>query len=309
VVELIRRRGARARGLHHVFIQEKLDSGEWIRLCPGVFARAGEFAQLTPADQHLALIEAVLPCISPDAALSHISAAVARRWSLWRPDLTKVHITRSRSNGGRSAKQMVVHSGSIAGEIEEVYGYTVTSAARTVLDIARTLPFEEAVVIGDSAVRNEVDLRVDDLRELLEAAGPRPGLRAARRAIAFLDPLAANAAESRARVFFHINGFPAPVTQFRIERGNGQVYFADFKFDDPTGRFAGILGELDGKIKYSGIYGAPGDIFYDEKTREDEIRAAGYAVFRFGVADLAAPGKMLRHMKILGLEPGLRRAA
>jgi hypothetical protein len=95
-----------------------------------------------------------------------------------------------------------------------------------------------------------------------------------------------------------------PETQFRVECGNGRSYFADFKFDDPTGRTAGILGELDGKIKYSGAYGSPADAVYFEKLREDLLRAEGYGVFRFGVADLADPRQVLYRMRVLGLEPG-----
>jgi hypothetical protein len=176
------------------------------------------------------------------------------------------------------------------------------------LDIACTLPFEESVVIGDSAVRNDVDLRLDDFRDFVQGCGPRPGLRAAQRVARFLDGKAANPAESRARVFFHTMGFPAPITQFKIERDGGRRYYADFKFDDPTEQCAGILGELDGKIKYSGAYGDGREALWAEKRREDEIRAQGYLVFRFGVQDLIHPQRLLRHMRQLGLVPGPPRA-
>jgi len=47
---------------------------------------------------------------------------------------------------------------------------------------------------------------------------------------------------------------------------------------------AGVVGEFDGRVKYSRLVGpglTPGEVVFREKRREDALRAAGMAVVRW----------------------------
>jgi hypothetical protein len=86
--------------------------------------------------------------------LSHVSAAVWHGLPVWAIPLTKMHVTRERGRaGGRLGHLVHVQCASIHDdEIVVVDGVRVTTPARTVVDIARTRLFEQAVALADAAL-------------------------------------------------------------------------------------------------------------------------------------------------------------
>jgi hypothetical protein len=163
-------------------------------------------------------------------------------------------------------------------------GTPVTSPARTVVDVARTAPFEVAVSVADAALRaGSVDTA--SLATALDQACGRPGAPAARRALAFADGGAESVGESRSRVALHRAGLPAPVLQHPVldERGV-LVARTDFAW-----RERGVVGEFDGLAKYGrGQRGerSAGDAVVAEKVREDRVRDLGLRVVRWTWAEL-----------------------
>ncbi|MBB3039557.1 hypothetical protein [Hoyosella altamirensis] len=124
--------------------------------------------------------------------------------------MSKVHLTRASSTGGGGKNELFVHSASLdSGEIEVVDGIPVTCAARTVIDIARSVPFEQAVVVGDAALQREI-VSKNELALTLERARNMKGIAAARRAVAFMDSRSESVGESRSRVLFHTQGVASP---------------------------------------------------------------------------------------------------
>lgn len=110
--------------------------------------------------------------------------------------------------------------------------WPLTSLARTIIDCCRTLPLREAVVIGDSAVRQVFFnpygtpqwVTLEELRERVrELTGP--GSHAARRAIGLLDPGSESVAESVFRALIHLAGFPPPISQFARLDGRIRIDF------------------------------------------------------------------------------------
>ena len=161
-------------------------------------------------------------------------------------------------------------------------GVEVTSAARTIVDLARAVPFEQAVVAADSAlVRGAVTPA--ELDEALERAGHRHGVAAAGRVVRFADGRAESPGESRSRVVIHHAGLPAPDLQVEVRTADGRVLGrADFGWD-------GVIGEFDGRVKYGRLLRPgqhPGDVVYAEKRREESFRAVGKHVVRWGWTDL-----------------------
>lgn len=81
--------------------------------------------------------------------------------------LERVHTTRPRRSGGLRTGRLHVHTAPLdADEIIILDGFVVTSGVRTLLDIARTVGFEQAVVILDAALHRHLVTRADLLAGL-----------------------------------------------------------------------------------------------------------------------------------------------
>ena len=261
-----------------------LRDGELTVLRPGAYL-AGP-APEDRAAQHLLLVHAAVSGLCPDTVVSHASAAVVHGLPVWGLPLDVVAVTRPRSRtGGRRGSRVHVHSAPLEpDEIVPVGGVAVTSVARTLVDLARTVPIEQAVVTADGALHRHL---VD--RAALDAALARwrrwPGLPAARRALAFADPRGVNPGESRSRVAIERAGLPPPVPQWEVRTRAGS-FVGQVDFGWPSLR---TVGEFDGRLKY-GRELRPGqdpvEVLYAEKLREDALRRQDLAVVRWGWRDL-----------------------
>ena len=256
------------------------------RLGHGAYLDSAHHEGLDRIDKHRVLIETVVPALSSGAVTSHQSAALMHEWPLWAVDLSRVHVTRDRTNGGRRRADTMVHCAPMLDSaVHVVDGFAVTSPARTLVDVARTVPFEQAVVMGDAA-----GIDGDSLVDELALAGRRHGIAGARRVAAFLDPLSGSVGESRSRVLFHRVGLPPPVLQVEIG-----VWRVDFLWGD-------VIGEFDGRVKY-GRFLRPGqdagDAVFEEKRREDALRALGFRVVRWTWADLTRPEALIARLRAL----------
>jgi hypothetical protein len=179
--------------------------------------------------RHALRVRAELPHLADDAVVSHASAAVLRGLPTWGMRLDRVHVTRARRNGGRAGRQVHIHTAPLdPDEIDAVDGIPVTSVARTVVDLARTVAFEPAVVVADAALHALVGEpeRLGVLQAALAAAVARAagwrGSPDARRVLAFADARSGSVGESRSRVAIHWAGLPAPVLQWEVIGSNGQ---------------------------------------------------------------------------------------
>jgi hypothetical protein len=120
-------------------------------------------ADLDPLRRHRLLVEATVATASPEAVVSHVSAAVLHGLPLWRTPLGQVHVTRVGSSGGHRRPLLHTHRAALEpADIVIIDGLATTSLCRTVADLARTLPREQAVVIGDAAMHRG-DLRIEQL--------------------------------------------------------------------------------------------------------------------------------------------------
>jgi predicted transcriptional regulator of viral defense system len=90
--------------------------------------------------------------VSADAVVSHVSAAALHGLTMWDVDLRRVHVTVSRPSGGRRTRLLHVHPATLdPDQLTQVDGLACTTIAQTVVDVARTLPFEHALVVADAA--------------------------------------------------------------------------------------------------------------------------------------------------------------
>jgi hypothetical protein len=220
--------------------------------------------------------------------LSHVSAAVMHGLPLWNVPLGRVHVTRRPPASGSGSARIHLHIARLPDdELTVLDGLPVTSLPRTVVDVARTVPFESAVVTADAALATKKTSH-DALAECLGRMGSSPGTRRAIHVVQFSDGLSESVGESRSRVAIHRLGLPAPDLQVRVRRADGSLIGrSDFGW-----RQLRTLGEFDGRVKYGRLLRpgqAAGDAVYEEKLREDEMRDLGWQMARWTWTELSTP--------------------
>ena len=211
---------ALASGMTDSEIRRAVRAGELDRLEPGVYLHNDD--SLDELDRYRVRVRSVGAALAPGTVISHESAAVLYGLALWKPDLTRVHVTRDRSGGGRRNASRHLHVAPLRPhDLSEVSGVPCTSLARTVVDLACTLDFDEAVIAGDCAAAR--DAQFDSaLLCCLDESGPRRGIAVARRVVAFLDGRSESPGESPSRVRMHQAGMPAPTLRKEIRTPDGQ---------------------------------------------------------------------------------------
>jgi hypothetical protein len=208
----------------------------------------------------------------------------------------RVHLTRHGCGGGRIAHRVHLHVSALgAHEVVVRDGIALTSPARTLVDLARSLPFPDAVVAADSALADAL-LGSGELDLAVAGTDGRRGGPAVRRVAAFADGRAESVAESLSRVALARCGLPAPVPQWPVPGpGGGVLARGDFGWPELR-----TVGEFDGRVKYGRLLRPgqdAGDAVYAEKLREDAIRAQGFAVVRWTWADLADFERVARRIR------------
>ncbi|WP_433556180.1 hypothetical protein ACQPWY_28115 [Pseudonocardia xinjiangensis] len=126
-----------------------------------------------------------------------------------------------------------------------------------------------------------------ELAEGIERGAHRRGNTEARRVVAFADGRAESVGETRSRVAIRSAGLPAPTLQHEVRTAAGHLLGrADFYWEE----FA-TVGEFDGRVKYGRLLRPgqePGDAVFEEKVREDAIRAERLGMARWTWRELQA---------------------
>ncbi len=258
-------------------IEAAVRSGAWVRLQHGVLSTSARLASLSPRSAHVAQLCGVLLRTTQPTFASHLSGALLRGLPLLGgvPELVSVTQpgrARSRVQGGAR-----VHTGRVWPEERTVvHGIGCLTLARTVADVARSSRFDQAVVIADAALRN--GLPTAELQAMARSCAGWPGARQLARVLAFARADSESPGESMSRIAFASCGLPEPRLQVNIYDEDGFVGRVDFLWEQHM-----TIAEFDGRVKY-----AAGDpaVLYEEKRREDRLRAAGYEVVRFSWADI-----------------------
>ena len=168
------------------------------------------------------------------------------------------------------AAGVVFHCADLPREhVTRLYNLPVTTASRTVIDLARTLPFADAVVVADSALHEEKAAK-PELRRILDSCARWPGVTQARRVVAFADERAGSPLESAARVAFDEHGLDPPELQVTIHLP-ANAFLVDFFWREHR-----VIAEADGMAKYT----ADKDLIA-QFQRDRLLRDAGYKVVHF----------------------------
>lgn len=281
---LLTRRELLAHGFDDSEIRGRRRRGDLCRVRRGAYSRPAALPD-RPEARHAVEVRAAVGQVSPDAVVSHLSAAVLHGLPVWGDPLRRVQLTRSRRSGARLTGNLHVHAAPLEpSEIVTVGGLVVTSLPRTLVDVARELAFEQAVVVADAALWRRSVTR-EELDLALAAARGRPGVPAARRALAFARWGSESVGESRSRVAMMHAGLPEPVLQWEVWSAAG-VLLGRADFGWPGLR---TFGEFDGRDKYGRLVPSgttARDVVYAEKRREDAMRGEDLGAVRWGWADI-----------------------
>lgn len=155
-------------------------------------------------------------------------------------------------------------------QVTQRYDVRLTTVERTVVDLARARWPEEGLIVADAAMRAGL---VDEpaLRQVFATAMGWPGVRRARRVLAFADPRSESPLESVARWTFARAGLPPPVPQLTIRDSDGWTARVDFGWEEDR-----VVGEADGLSKYTKT-----EVLRAEKIRQERLEQLGYTVVRF----------------------------
>ena len=179
--------------------------------------------------------------------------------------------------------------------IVELDGIRCTVPARTVVDIARSASFRQAVVVGDAAVARVCTEA--ELHAMLDECSEWADLGKARKAIPFFDARAESPLESVSRAIMHEYDVPPPDLQHEIHL-DSQTYRADFYWKQTR-----TIGEADGRAKYSmDPDRTPEEVVYAEKVREDNLRDEGHPFVRWNYRQMlhqteVTIGRIMRRLK------------
>jgi very-short-patch-repair endonuclease len=262
-------------GVTRAQLQSLAGSGELVQFRHGVYAtrKAVSDAAGSPRRLHALRVRAIQAAVGFDVIASHHSAARIHGLDMVFPpaeDLVSVtrrspgRIVRSRSTG------VVVHNVPVPDwQLTGAFGISLTNVSRTVIDVARTSPFQAGVAIADCALRRNRTSK-PELMAIVETCKQWPGIAKAARVVRFSDGNAESVLESVARVAFAAAGLEPPQLQATIP-----VFRDTFRVDFYWRQYQTIA-EADGLGKLA----QPEDL-KKQFARDRKLRAAGYQVAHF----------------------------
>ncbi len=288
--------------------------GEFVKLFRGAYVSSDLWQRLDADERYRTRVKAAALFLEEAPVFCDASAA-----SLWRLPWVghwpqRVHAVVEGATGGRSRSVFIRHSFDMPAGAVEIDGLLVTTLERTVVDVARTLDFSAAVAVADAALRRSMvpldsvpatSVTREDLVHELTKVPMRHGTARARAVIEFADGAADRPGESISRVSIATARLPRPVLQAPLYGASGRRWIVDFWWPEFN-----LIGEFDGKAKYRDaefLRGrTPEQALMDEKEREDDLRASGRGMSRWGWNEARSPALLRRKLVAAGLSPDIR---
>ncbi|MDQ0663543.1 hypothetical protein QFZ35_002041 [Arthrobacter ulcerisalmonis] len=259
------------------------------RLRSSDLASAGRLLYL-PAGWEFELpsLARALSAATPGAWVSHLTAAVLL--GLWLPAWLQhcrdLHLSKPRSLPQVRRHGVVGHT--VLAYDDEIMlweGIRISTPARTWLDLARVLPMEDLIALGDQLIRQprqELELRsqpwstVQELREMLTRHPKMQGIVKARAAVEMIRAGADSAPETFLRLAMIDAGLPEPELQVQIIPGDSYSPAADLGYR--RHRIA---------IQYDGGHHLTREQQSRDNRRDAAFFSAGWRYFKFNADDLA----------------------
>jgi very-short-patch-repair endonuclease len=243
-------------------------------------------ALLDPPLQHRIELRAAIISLGLPAYAFAESAALLHGLPLPFRAPRVLNLVRDLRRDSRSLKRPSAHPITLPGAAVTSHGLTVrdtteadgipsVSLALAAISCSASLSGDWPTVVLDAALWRSPDLGptlhevLEDWPQLRGRATVVEALRAARSG-------AQTALETVSRVRLMRRGLPEPLLQHRFDDAAGLIGYADMFW--PNLR---VIGEADGQLKYESQ-----EVLWAEKQREDRLRAKGFAVVRWGWAEI-----------------------
>ena len=310
-----------AAGVTEREVRSAVRSGEWVRLRPGLFVTAADLDRIEAAGRrhHLDALAVTTTLARAGAALSHGTAA--RLWGLPLPLDLPPEVRLTDAHRWREGTGYVMTRAALpAVEVTTRGLYRLTTPARTLVDTAREWPELPAVAAMDAALLRRLVTR-EQMQETVQRHRYAPRMPRAARAVALADGRAETWLETKGRLRFRAAGLPPYVGQVELWVDGRLVKVVDGWYEQ-----AALAVEFDGRVKYErpAYGGSPRQVLFDEKRREDLLRAVGVRFVRLVDDDLgsgwapvesrvrrelAVPGPVERSFRAVPRELGRLRMA
>jgi len=271
----------RRAGYGHDEVRALCSTGVWVRLRRGVYTTAARLTDLGGRRHGADCLAVLLSLGGPGAAISRGSAA--RLHGLRVPGALDPTVRLTGPGAWRAGEGYRMTNAPLPpAEVVQRGPFLLTSVARTLVDCAREWPLEPSVIAMDAALL----VGRTTPAELLQVAAAQHAWRGApraRRAIGLADGRAGSPLETRGRLRIAGSGLPHPELQVEIRSDGRLLAVVDAWFDD-----AAVAVEFDGRVKYTDPWRdrTPGQVLWEEKRREDALRALDVRVLRIAPADL-----------------------
>lgn len=268
-------------------------AGRLHRIRSGVYVDTDGWEALPPWSRYLARIHA-FAMKSPHTVFMHESAAAL--WGL--PTLGMpyhLHARAKRSGGSRRTGDIQWHHTSDEPDVVVEPGIAATSPSDTIVDLARTHHPVIARAAADALARRS-GMSPDVLLATNDERLSRRGRAAARWPLATATPLAETALESASLCVIEWLGFERPELQVEFEIGGGSIVRSDCYW-----RSADVIGEADGRAKYSLNGAGPEQQVWAEKRREDALRRQVRGIARWAWDDVRRPEKLRDILRTAGV--------
>ena len=255
-------------------IRAELRSGRWVRLRKGVYTSADRMAAADERGRHLLACVAVLLSLDPGPVVSHASAATLHGVVV--PSTAGSDVRLTDGEQWRTGRGYRVARARLPDEdVQAWLRFRVSTVARTLVDCAREWPLLASVVAMDAALYDQLLTRAE-LHAAVLSATHRPRISTAAQAFGLCDGRAESPLETKGRLRMVASGLPLPELQVELHDERGLIGRVDAWYEE-----AALAVEFDGRVKYEDPRGrTPAQVAWEEKRREDRIRAVDVRVVR-----------------------------
>ena len=243
-----------------------------IRLRAGAYFDAELWDAMRPDERHLIEVVAAGRSARSKPVFSHESAAVVWGFPIVDGLPHRPQIVVPPGSGLRSTAAVIRREAPLRPlDVVSLGEIRVTDVERTLVDFASSRSFLSGVCATEFVLASRLTT-VELLGAALARRRPLRGSRKVEAVVAFSGARSGSALESLCRVRLEQLGFPQPEQQREFRGARGEQYFVDFYWPEFD-----VICELDGKVKYEHarfLAGrTPQQALWDEKAREDELRA------------------------------------
>jgi hypothetical protein len=254
-------------------------SGAWTRIRRGVYMTNEGAAAIEGRPSHRHRIDSLALLLSldrPDAALSHSTAARIFDLPVRRDLEHRIRLTDPTGQWRRGTDFLVTHAPLTAEQVMRRGPLRLTVPVRTLVDCAREWPLEDTVVAMDAALLLALTTPAELQHQAASITHWRGAARAAR-AVELADGRSESPLETRGRLRIVGAGLPTPELQVEIRVGGRLVAVVDAWFEESA-----VAVEFDGRVKYTDPWRGrdPAQVLWEEKRREDDLRALDIRVVR-----------------------------